>query len=172
MALSGLSLLLWVAVPEGAPTGAALLASGAANLWRLSRWCGWAAVSDRLVLVLHVGFFLAAAGFLAVGAHALAPALIPAAAGFHIWAVGAIGTMTLAMMTRATLGHSGRALQASWTTQAVYLAVLLAMLARVAAAIWPVYAQPLMDAAALAWIAGFAGFVVVYAPMFTRAQRP
>jgi uncharacterized protein involved in response to NO len=123
-------------------------------------------------LVLHLGFFCAAAGFLATGASAIDSDLVPAAAGFHVWAVGAVGTMTLAMMTRATLGHSGRALVASRGTQAVYLAVLAALLARLAVVFLPGYAEPLLYAAGLAWIAAFAGFVIIYAPMLARARRP
>jgi uncharacterized protein involved in response to NO len=72
MVLSALALLLWIADPDRNSTGALLLAAGAANFWRLSRWRGWATRSDRLVLVLHAGFFLAALGFLFASAHAFA----------------------------------------------------------------------------------------------------
>jgi uncharacterized protein involved in response to NO len=171
MVLSGLSLVLWVALPEGLPSGLLLLAAGIANLWRLSRWRGWATRSDRLVLVLHAGYGLAAAGFLPMGAHAMAPDLLTAAVGFHVWAVGAIGTMTLAMMTRATLGHSGQALKASSGTQIIYVAVLVALVARVAMDVYPDHAQLLLYGAALAWIAGFAGFLAIYMPMLTHAHR-
>ncbi len=47
----------------------------------------------------------AALGFAGVGAHAVWPDAVPYAVGVHVWAIGAVGTMTLAMMTRATLGH-------------------------------------------------------------------
>ena len=172
MALSGLSLALWVAAPEGVATGALALAAGAANLWRLSRWRGLSARRDPLVLVLHAGFFFAAAGFAAVGAHALWPSAVPYAAGVHVWAVGAVGVMTLAMMTRATLGHCGRALVASRGTQFAYLCVVAALLARLAAAFLPAVALPLMDVAAAAWLLAFATFLIVYGPMLTRRNGP
>jgi len=171
MALSGLSLAFWVAAPEGVATGALAFAAGAANLWRLTRWRGFAARRDALLLVLHVGFFLAAAGFLAVGAHALWPSEAPYAAGVHVWAVGAIGVMTLAMMTRATLGHSGRALVASRGTQLAYLCVVAALVARIAMALLPDFALPLLDTAAAAWILGFAAFLFAYAPMLVGRTR-
>jgi uncharacterized protein involved in response to NO len=171
MALSALSLAFWVAAPEGAATGALALAAGVANLWRLSRWRGLAARRDALLLVLHGGFFLAAAGFLAVGTHALWPSQIPYAAGVHVWAIGAIGLMTLAMMTRATLGHSGRALVASKGTQFAYVLVIGAMLARVAMAVFPEFALPLMHLAACAWILAFAAFLFAYAPMLVGGTR-
>ncbi|HLX99823.1 MAG TPA: NnrS family protein, partial [Roseiarcus sp.] len=147
-------------------------AAGAGNLWRLSRWRGLAARRDALVLVLHAGFFFAAAGFLAAGAAALWPSRIPYAAGVHVWAIGAIGVMTLAMMTRATLGHSGRALVASRGTRFAYFCVVAALVLRLAMAFLPDFALPLMDAAAGAWILAFAAFLIVYAPMLTRPAGP
>jgi uncharacterized protein involved in response to NO len=75
MLLSALALALWIVAPERSSTGMTLLAAGVTNLWRLSRWSGWATRSDRLVLVLHVGFFFAALGFIFAGAHALWPSL-------------------------------------------------------------------------------------------------
>lgn len=102
MILSGLALALWVALPDTRAAGVLLLAAGVANVWRLSRWRGWTTRTDRLVLVLHAGFLFAALGFLITGAHSLMPELVPAAAGVHTWAIGAVGTMTLAMMTRTT----------------------------------------------------------------------
>lgn len=168
MALSALALVLWIANPEWNSTGALLLAAGAANFWRLSRWRGWSTRSDRLVLVLHAGFFLTALGFLFAGAHAFAPGLVSPAAAAHVWAIGAIGAMTLAMMTRATLGHMARPLAASRATQLIYLAVIAAMFARIAMEVFPAATMPLMYGAAIAWIAAFAGFVVAYGPMLWR----
>ena len=157
MALSGVSLLAWIAAPESVATGAVALAAGAANLWRLSRWRGLAARRDPLVLVLHAGFFLAAAGFLAVGAHALWPSQVPYSVGVHVWALGAVGVMTLAMMTRATLGHCGRALVASRGTLFAYLCIGAALLARVAMALLPGALFPLMSVAAVAWLLAGSG---------------
>jgi len=172
MAFSGLALALWVAAPEGALTGTLALGAGAANFWRLSRWRGLAARRDALLLVLHAGFFLAALGFVAAGAHALWPSRIPYAAGVHVWAVGAIGVMTLAMMTRATLGHSGRALVASKGTQFVYLCVVAALIARVAMALAPEFAMPLLIVASGTWILAFTAFLAVYGPMLARRSGP
>ncbi len=168
IALSGASLALWAVAPDWRWTGALAVAAGVGNLWRLSRWRGLRAREDALVLVLHVGFMLAALGFFTIGAHALQPAFVPSAAGVHVWAVGAVGVMTLAMMTRATLGHSGRALVASKTTRLAYLSVVVAMFARVAMALLPAFGEPLMHIAAGAWILAFAAFLAAYAPMLLR----
>ncbi len=168
MALSGVSLALWVAVPEGAATGALALAAGAANLWRLSRWRGLSARRDALVLVLHVGFLFAALGFAAVAAHALSLPIVPYDAGVHVWAVGAVGMMTLAMVTRATLGHRGRALVSSKGTQFAYLCIVVAVAARAAMAMLPAFGLLLMHIAACAWMLAFTAFLVIYAPLLVR----
>jgi uncharacterized protein involved in response to NO len=156
-------------MPEQGSTGVALLLTGGANLWRLSRWQGWITRSDRLVLVLHVGFLLAALGFLFAGGHAFQPELVPSDVGVHVWAVGAVGTMTLAMMTRATLGHSGQPLAASAGTEFIYLAIVAAAAARVAMAFAPDYWVPIMYAAASIWIAAFAVFLILYGPLLARS---
>lgn len=61
--------------------------------------------------------------------------LIAASAGIHAWTGGAIGTMTLAVMSRATLGHTGRRLEASAATHLIYASVIVDVLARVCAAL-------------------------------------
>jgi uncharacterized protein involved in response to NO len=71
--------------------------------------------------------------------------------------------MTLAVMTRATLGHTGRPLHAGGGTQAIYALVLIAALLRIAAAFVP--SMMLLEAAGAAWILGFALFVWLYAPL-------
>jgi len=91
------------------------------------------------------------------------------AAGIHALA-GAIGTMTLAVMTRASLGHTGHRLAASPATQAIYAAVIAAALARMCAALHPAWSVPLLHIAAFAWAAAFLGFAATFAPLLV-AER-
>jgi uncharacterized protein involved in response to NO len=79
--------------------------------------------------------------------------------------------MTLAVMTRATLGHTGRQLVASRGTVAVYGLAALAALARIAAAFSSPFDTVLLLVAAAAWIGAFAGFVAIYGPMMVRPSR-
>lgn len=58
--------------------------------------------------------------------------------------VGAAGVMTLAVMSRASLGHTGQPLTASIATQAIYLAIAAAALARICAVIEPAHSVPLL----------------------------
>ncbi len=169
LAAGALALLSWIVLKTGYVAGIALIVAGVLHAVRLSRWAGDRTAADRLVLVLHVAYAFIPAGFLLLGAALLWPQTIPASAGIHAWTTGAVGLMTLAVMTRATLGHTGRPLAASVATQVIYLCALAAALLRIAAALggWPV----LMHVAGFAWVAAFGGFVVVYGPLLL-AQPP
>ena len=150
-------------------TGGALLIAGMLQSVRLARWAGDRTARERLVLILHLGYVFIPIGFLLVGLAAFN--LVPAAAGIHAWAGGAVGTMTLAVMTRASLGHTGRALIATRATQAIYAAVLLAALTRIAAAMEPAHSLPLIAIAAALWAAAFIGFALAYRRVLVGSIR-
>ena len=118
-----MALLVWVAMPLSAATAFMLIAAGMLQVLRLGRWAGDRTWRNRLVLVLHVGYAFVPIGFVLTGLAAIG--LMLPSAGIHAWTVGAVGTMTLAVMTRASLGHTGNALVASVGTQAMYAAVAL-----------------------------------------------
>ena len=159
------ALLSWVVVPDTKATAAACLIAGMANLWRLSRWCWRRTLSEPLLWVLHVGFLFVPLGFLLVGGATLWPGIIPAMGALHAWLVGAIGIMTLAMMVRATLGHTGKTLHAAWGTTVIFLLIVTAAVARVAAGFLPEHIW-LLNVAGVAWVLSFGVFAVLYAPRF------
>jgi uncharacterized protein involved in response to NO len=169
LALSGVGLVAWCVAPEAAPTGVALLAAGAANVGRLARWAGDRTLADRLVLVLHVGFVFVPLGFLLAGLASFGTVM--PSAGIHAWTTGAMGIMTLAVMSRASLGHTGRALAASPALQTVYLAALAAAVARIGADVVHDWREPLLHFAAFSWAAAFLGFAGLYAPILCLPRR-
>ncbi|SKA31951.1 uncharacterized protein involved in response to NO [Enhydrobacter aerosaccus] len=170
MILSVAALLLWIALPDGTVTGITLVGAGVINAVRLGRWAGDRTVADRLVLVLHVGFAFVPLGFVLNALSAFG--IVPPSAGIHAWTVGAIGIMTLAVMSRASLGHTGRPLQASPALEAVYGIVLLAAIARIAAAISATGTVTLLHIAAFAWATAFLGFAGLYAPLLCLPKWP
>jgi uncharacterized protein involved in response to NO len=157
------ALAMWIALPQLAVSGAVLMIAGVLQAARLARWAGDRTFADRLVLVLHVGYAFVPIGFVLVGAAIVWPAEWPASAGLHAWTMGAIGLMTLAVMTRASLGHTGHQLAASVRTQVIYLFALIAALARIFAAFEP--SSVLLYAAGLAWVLAFGGFAVFFGPL-------
>jgi uncharacterized protein involved in response to NO len=162
LGVSALALVFWVALPADGLTGVLLLTAGIAQSARLARWAGDRTFADRLVLVLHVAYAFVPLGFLLIGASVFTDA-VPASAGIHAWTAGAVGLMTLAVMTRATLGHTGRALAAGPGTQAIYALVLIAALLRIVAAFTG--SLMLLEIAGVAWITGFVCYVLFYGPL-------
>lgn len=153
----------WVAWPQSEIVGLWLILCALLQLVRLIRWAGDRTFADRLVLVLHVAYAFVPIGFALVGASMVWPASVPPGAGIHAWTVGAVGLMTLAVMTRATLGHTGQPLSASPSTQIVYALALLAVGARIIGAFEG--SMALIYVAGLAWVASFGAFLIVYGPL-------
>jgi uncharacterized protein involved in response to NO len=169
LGLTGAAALLWVLLPDAKAAGAALLVAGLANLVRLVRWRGWAAWREPLVWILHVGYGWLAAGLVLLGASRLDPA-VPRTAGVHALTAGAVGVMTLAVMSRATRGHTGRQLAAGAATTAIYAAINLAAGLRVAAPFAGALQPALLIASASVWSLAFGGFALSYGPMLTRPR--
>lgn len=162
LASVGAALIAWVVAPTSQIAGVLLLLSSALLLLRLLRWRGWRTGAEPLVAILHVGYLWVPIGLALIGWSALAPAALPAAMALHGLTAGAAGVMTLAVMTRATLGHTGRPLKADAATIVIYLLVNLGAVARLAAPLTPFdYAASIGFASAL-WGCAFAVFAVVY----------
>lgn len=162
MAAGALALVAWIAAPDTPAASALLLGAGALHAVRLVRWAGDRTLRDRLVLVLHVAYAFVPAGFLLLGLSFWSGA-VPQSAGIHAFTAGAMGLMPLAVMTRATLGHTGQPLAASRGTQAIYALAAIGAVLRVAAAI--AGSRMLLDLGGLFWIAAFAGFAVLFGPL-------
>ena len=118
-------------------------------------------------MILHVGYLWLAVGLILLGVSMLQDAMTTAAA-LHMLTLGAMGTMTLAVMTRAILGHTGRDLHAGPGTMAIFAFVTVAMALRVAYAFAPTV--DLIWASAGFWTAAFALFVWIYAPLTYRPR--
>jgi uncharacterized protein involved in response to NO len=175
LAVSALALLLWSALPAlpagfAAPVSGVLALAGLMQGWRLIRWAPQRTGSEALVWVLHAAYAFIPLGFLLAGHAAMWDAIGAHQAAVHAWTAGTIGLMTLAVMTRATRGHTGNALTASPGTTALYLAIISAALVRIAAALLPDAAPLLLQISGALWVAGFALFVALYGPMLTRAR--
>lgn len=167
--LSAAALLVWIVRQDGLTIGILLALIGVLHIIRLGRWAGDRTSRERLVLILHVGYAFIPAGFLLAAAAALD--FVPPSAAIHAWMAGAAGVMTLAVMTRASLGHTGQQLTASLTTQGIYVAIVIAALTRICAVMVPAWNDPLLHVAAFAWAAAFLGFAVCFGPALMSEKR-
>ncbi len=177
MTVGIVALGLWIvsagmAVP-GWLRGGLLLLAGLLHLARQARWAPHRTLREPLVTILHAGYLFIGLGFLALGLAELSHGRVAASAGIHAWTTGAIGTMTLAVMTRASLGHTGRPLTAGPMAAIIYAAVVLAAGLRIVSALAPDLTLVLIPAAGVAWIVAFLGFAGAYGPLLAapRAGR-
>lgn len=162
------AIIFWIAAPQGLATASMLFVAGVLQTARLVRWAGDRTRRDRLVLVLHIAYAFVPLGFGLLGLAAMD--LVPQSAGVHAWTGGAIGLMTLAVMSRASLGHTGRPLIATVLTQALYGLVIISTVARICAALEPQWSTALLHVAAFAWVGAFVGFGASYWGVFTQPR--
>ncbi len=167
---TALALGLWVARPQDPWTGWPLVFLGGLHLLRMSRWQAGAARGEPLLFVLHLGYAWYAVGFLLVGA-ALVLAPGESSHALHAWTVGAVGTMTLAVMTRAALGHSGEPLVADGWMVAMFVLVALAALLRLAVGLMPLWARELIHMSATAWALAYLLYLLRLGPVLLRTWR-
>ncbi len=157
-------------LPETVVSGVLALAAGALQAARLAGWKPLKTLRQPIVWVLHLGYAWIAAAFLLRGAADLWEILPPTAA-LHAATIGAVGTMTLAVMTRAALGHTGRLIVAPPAITAAYVMVSIAALVRI---LGPTVAPGQYTAAMMLsgslWVAAFAIFSIVYWPVLTRPR--
>jgi uncharacterized protein involved in response to NO len=170
IAVTAVSLVGWTILPDHAAVGTAVMLAGVLQLVRLARWRGWRTWSEPLVLVLHAGYAWVPLGLLLLGA-SVAGAGFPATAAVHALTAGAIATMILAVMTRASLGHTGRELRANAATCALYASVTVGAVVRVLAGLGVIDYRLGIEASGGLWALAFAVFVLAYAPLLLRAPQ-
>lgn len=164
IAVTAAAFLAWITAPSGYLTGGLFAVAAVAQAIRLARWKGWKSFADPLVVILHIGYLWVPVGLGLLAAVDLGAA-IPRSAAVHALTAGAMATMILAVMTRATLGHTGRELRASAITQLAYLLVTAGALLRVTAPLGLIEYRMGMEVAGAAWIAAFLCFLAAYGPM-------
>jgi len=169
LALIALSAIGWLAGLPGwlfAP-----LAFGAALviLLRLWRWQALRTGGVPLLWILHLSY-----AWIAVGLMLLALArwqLVSASSGFHALTVGSMAGLIMGMITRTTLGHTGRPLVAGRAEKWMFVCIQLAALSRVASALgWESSQGAVLLMSALWWVLAFVLYVAVYAPYLSSPR--
>jgi uncharacterized protein involved in response to NO len=147
----------------------AALAAAALHGARLALWAPLKTRANPILWILHLSYawivvHLALRGCAGFG-------LAPAALATHALTVGAIGGLTLGMMTRTARGHTARPLKAGPAEVAAYVLVQAAAIVRVLLplALPSAYAAAVSISAAL-WSAAFALFVVAFYPILSRPR--
>ena len=171
VAITALSLALWVWAPAGAGLLTAVLAGLAAvvHALRMVRWKPWITRHRPILWILHASYAWIPVGFALLALAQLG--VVAVSAAVHAFAVGATGGLIIGMLTRTARGHTGRPLQASRLEVLAYGLVMAAAALRVllplAAPQW--YAAALV-LAALAWSTAFAIYLGIFTPWLVRTR--
>lgn len=156
--------------PDGAITGVIAALAAIVQALRLAQWHTLSTLRQPIVGVLHLAYVWLPIG-LALKAAALLTGAAPAAFWLHALTIGAVATMILAVMTRASLGHTGRPLVVDPVIALAYLLLTAAALVRVfGLAVLPIAYPEVILAAAFLWTAAFVLFTWIYAPMLLSAR--
>ena len=151
--------------------GALALAGGAMQLLRMSFWRPLWTLGQPILWALHLGMAMLGAGLLLWGASLLGRGSEVAA--LHVLGIGAVGGMTLAVMSRAVLGHTGRELVAPGAVALAYgLIALAAALRWLASGLSGDFYFPAMLFTGALWIAAFTLYLVALWPAFTGPRLP
>lgn len=150
--------------------GLSAVIAGALAQVRLSAWRGKVMWRDPLVAVLHSSYGWLGLGWMVWGAALLG--LGSEIAGLHLLAIGAVGGMTLAIMSRASLGHTGRALVAPGPVVVAYTLIPIAAVLRWIGSTWFALYYPTIIGSGILWCLAFTLFVVSYLPILAAPRLP
>jgi uncharacterized protein involved in response to NO len=169
ISLTAPALALWVVMPEGTGTAAAAGLAAILQAIRLFRWRGWTTFKEPLVTVLHAAYAFVPLGLSAIAASACG--LLDGVAALHVLTIGTIASMMLAVMTRATRGHTGRELAASRLTCVGYCSLFACALVRPMSAFAPGHFEIIYGLAGVLWLVAFSVFLIEYGPMLVARRR-
>jgi uncharacterized protein involved in response to NO len=170
-----LSMALYTALDVMAPsswaTGVAAAAAAVLVVVRAARWGFLSSLRVPLLWILHLGHAWIAVGLVLRAAAFVAPRL-PLSASTHALTVGAIGSLTLGMMARVALGHTGRPLVVGRTVSAAFVLLTLAACLRV---FGPLVGAPVtyltwLVVSGVGWSLAFALFVLAYAKILVSPR--
>lgn len=163
IAATALALGCWAFQVAASAVASLLFMAGLLQLVRLARWGGWRTAPEPLVFILHISYAWLPVGLLLLGL-SIVDMDVPPTAGLHALAAGLMASMVLSVMTRATLGHTGRELTADKGTAAIYALVTTGAALRVAAPWLPFDYLVMIKWAGALWGGAFLLFLAVYGP--------
>jgi uncharacterized protein involved in response to NO len=160
--------LVSVPVPAAVRLAVAIVAAIATGL-RLGLWFDKRILRLPILWILYAGYAWLVAGFVLAALAELN--VLPQSTALHAFTAGSISTMIIGMVSRVTLGHTGRPIVAARSTVTAYFFVIASGLLRVfGPLLWPsLYAETMLWAGGF-WIVAMALLVGRYLPMFLRPR--
>ncbi len=157
------ALAVWIPFPQSLVAAALLGVAGALHLLRVAGWRGYHVRGDGFTVAMNLAYACIPLGFLLMSLAVIAGRAV--SAGLHLLA-GGFALMTVAVMARLSLAHTRREIVASPVLRAILIVIALSILARLAAIGDPARMMGWLMLAGGFWIAGFSGFVMLFAPIW------
>jgi uncharacterized protein involved in response to NO len=159
-----------LALPGSTTTGAVAIVAGLLVACRMIGWGTPKVLNAPIVWILHLGYGWLAFGLVLKGL-AIVTGAIPEITAIHALTIGAIGSTTMGVMSRAALGHTGRELKVTTAIATAYLMISLAAIIRITSAALPagLHDEAMLISGAV-WITAFLIFTVTYWPVLTRPR--
>jgi uncharacterized protein involved in response to NO len=155
--------------PNSRLAGALAGLAGIINGVRIISWYSHRYWQVPLLWVLHLGYGWIVVGFLLRAAASLE--MIPAQFTIHAFTVGGIGVLTIGMMARVSLGHTGRPLKVESSMVVAFILINVAAVLRgLLPSIFPLWFSQLVFLSGIMWIAAFLMFAIVYAPILSQPR--
>lgn len=151
-------------------TGSLFVIAGLANFVRCLRWRIWVTLKTPLVWSLHIAYFSIAIGLVLMGISYFTPAVM-AKAALHLLTVGGMGGLILAMVSRVSLGHTGRMLVVKPLMSLAFAAMFIAAIIRVfGVMLAPEMTSALLLSSGALWVVAFGLYLIYYIPVLTQAR--
>jgi uncharacterized protein involved in response to NO len=167
--LAGALLAADMIQPYGQPTGALAIGLGLVLLVRIAGWHDRRVWTTPMLTVLYAGLLWLALGLILDGLPAFTT--LPARGALHTLTIGAVGVVTLGMMARVSVGHTGRPMQAAALTIVAFVLInASAALRGLASLIYPDAYHAWLMSSGLCWILAFGLFLWVHAPMLVKPR--
>jgi uncharacterized protein involved in response to NO len=160
-----------VIIPYHQITSLLALLTGLLHGIRFIRWKVWMTFSEPLIWILHTGYMWLSVALVLIGLSGLSD-FVPYASSYHALTVGAFSTMILAVMTRASLGHTGRPLKATLGTTVIYILITIAAILRVYEPFLNESGSLILSLSGIFWTLSFALFIFIYFPILTQSRKP
>ena len=159
-----------VIIPHHQATSLLALLAGLLHGIRFIRWKVWMTLAEPLIWILHVGYMWLCVALVLIGFSGLTD-FVPYTSSYHALTVGAFSTMILAVMTRASLGHTGRTIKATLGTTTIFIFITIAAILRVYEPFINESGTLILSLSGIFWTLSFALFIFIYFPILTQPRK-
>jgi uncharacterized protein involved in response to NO len=167
-AAASVALIVWILAPQQPAMGILGAGAAVAHAVRFLRWRGWRSLSSASVTALHVGYGWIVVGFFLLALHALQPDRFSQAAAVHAWTIGAIGTMSIAIMSSMIRRQMRRPFSRNAAATAAFVAITVSAVARELAELSSTGMTVWTGLSATCWIAAFVLFLWAFRDALLR----